>query len=242
MDDLRRKSSLTTRATCSLSETKAALLKCRFVLVLVLVVCLSVTTATHLHRPRPAMHNCHWPLAPHQLASSGGGQTDTCLPSDPIRSLSLPLIFLYFFVCLQLSGWVDAVLFVFSLEDESSFNAVSTYYHRMIHLRSNNDNIPVFLVGTQGQCSLFLPLFCVYFSFLTSSTFLLLFFTAEGISEVTPRVISESRARKLCSEMKRCTYYETCATNGLHVDDVFDDGKSIDLYWHTDQLRVAISK
>lgn len=95
---------------------------------------------------------------------------------------------------MQLSGWVDAVLFVFSLEDESSFNAVSTYYHRMIHLRSNNDNIPVFLVGTQ-----------------------------EGISEVTPRVISESRARKLCSEMKRCTYYETCATNGLHVDDVFDD-------------------
>lgn len=62
---------------------------------------------------------------------------------------------------------------------------------------------------------------------------------AEAISEATPRVVSESRARKLCNEMKRCTYYETCAANGLSVDDVFDDGKSIktvDLYWHTNQL------
>lgn len=150
---------------------------------------------------------------------------------NTIRSLSLalaltfrPILFLY----LQLSGWVDAVLFVFSVEDESSFNEVSTFYHRMIHLRSsNNDNIPLFLVGTQGG----------YFLFLFNFTYTKMLPFAEAISEATPRVVSESRARKLCNEMKRCTYYETCAANGLSVDDVFDDGKSAhDLYWHTNQL------
>lgn len=107
------------------------------------------------------------------VTTAGQTLVDTCLPSDYPVSLSLrslPLIpFLYFlsFCVLQLSGWVDAVLFVFSLEDESSFSAVSTYYHRMIHLRSN-DNIPVFLVGTQGESLLGFTLTLVITSFCVS--------------------------------------------------------------------------
>ncbi|KAJ6224532.1 hypothetical protein RDWZM_003077 [Blomia tropicalis] len=94
---------------------------------------------------------------------------------------------------MQLSCWVDAVLFVFSLENESSFNTIYNYYLKMFHLRPNYD-IPIFLIGTQ-----------------------------DAISETNPRVIDESRARKLCSELKHCTYYETCATYGLNVEKVFQD-------------------
>lgn len=46
--------------------------------------------------------------------------------------------------------WVDAVIFVFSLEDENSFNAVYYYYTRMANYRSTAE-IPMVLVGTQGK-------------------------------------------------------------------------------------------
>lgn len=47
----------------------------------------------------------------------------------------------------------------------------------------------------------------------------------DAISCTNPRVIDDTRARKLCSDLKRCTYYETCATYGLNVERVFQDGK-----------------
>lgn len=47
----------------------------------------------------------------------------------------------------------------------------------------------------------------------------------DAISSTNPRVIDDSRARKLSSDLKRCTYYETCATYGLNVERVFQDGK-----------------
>jgi hypothetical protein len=47
----------------------------------------------------------------------------------------------------------------------------------------------------------------------------------DAISESNPRVIHEDRARKLSNELKRCTYYETCATYGLNVERVFHDGE-----------------
>ena len=105
---------------------------------------------------------------------------------------------------------------MFSVDDESSFNAIYSYYSRMIHLRSNND-IPVFLVGTQGLLFEFISIFIIIDGVFGLST--------EAISETNPRIIDESRARKLCMEIKRCTYYETCATNGLRVEDVFSDGE-----------------
>ncbi|KAJ8969451.1 hypothetical protein NQ317_017100, partial [Molorchus minor] len=94
---------------------------------------------------------------------------------------------------LQFTAWVDAVIFVFSLENESSFNAIYNYYTKMSHYR-NTAEIPLILVGTQ-----------------------------DAISENNPRVIDDSRARKLASDLKRCTYYETCATYGLNVERVFQD-------------------
>eukprot|EP00070_Physeter_catodon_P046078 XP_028352972.1 arf-GAP with GTPase, ANK repeat and PH domain-containing protein 1 [Physeter catodon] len=45
----------------------------------------------------------------------------------------------------------------------------------------------------------------------------------DAISSTNPRVIDDARARKLSSDLKRCTYYETCATYGLNVERVFQD-------------------
>lgn len=52
---------------------------------------------------------------------------------------------------LQFAMWVDAVIFVFSLEDEISFQTVYHYYSRMANYR-NTSEIPLVLVGTQGEC------------------------------------------------------------------------------------------
>ena len=56
----------------------------------------------------------------------------------------------FFFFCSQFSTWVDAVIFVFSLENESSFNAIYHYYSKMNFFR-NTAEIPIILVGTQGK-------------------------------------------------------------------------------------------
>ena len=48
---------------------------------------------------------------------------------------------------------------------------------------------------------------------------------ADAINESNPRVIDDSRARKLANDLKRCAYYETCATYGLNVERVFQDGE-----------------
>uniref|UniRef100_U3F3R5 Arf-GAP with GTPase, ANK repeat and PH domain-containing protein 1 n=1 Tax=Callithrix jacchus TaxID=9483 RepID=U3F3R5_CALJA len=93
----------------------------------------------------------------------------------------------------QFAMWVDAVIFVFSLEDEISFQTVYHYYSRMANYR-NTGEIPLVLVGTQ-----------------------------DAISSTNPRVIDDARARKLSNDLKRCTYYETCATYGLNVERVFQD-------------------
>lgn len=42
----------------------------------------------------------------------------------------------------------------------------------------------------------------------------------------SPRVVGDARARALCADMKRCSYYETCATYGLNVDRVFQEGEA----------------
>lgn len=55
--------------------------------------------------------------------------------------------------------------------------------------------------------------------------FLFYFFHSDKISASNPRVIEDSRARALCTEMRRCLYYETCATYGLNVDRVFSEGE-----------------
>ncbi|XP_067880534.1 arf-GAP with GTPase, ANK repeat and PH domain-containing protein 1-like isoform X2 [Heterodontus francisci] len=93
----------------------------------------------------------------------------------------------------QFSTWVDAVIFVFSLENEKSFETIYNYYTRLVSYRSTAE-IAVMLVGSQ-----------------------------DAISATNPRVIDDARARKLCADLKRCMYYETCATYGLNVDRVFNE-------------------
>ncbi|XP_074835609.1 arf-GAP with GTPase, ANK repeat and PH domain-containing protein 2 isoform X3 [Carettochelys insculpta] len=93
----------------------------------------------------------------------------------------------------KFASWVDAVVFVFSLENEGSFQQVAQYYSLLSSYRSPSE-VAVALVGTQDK-----------------------------ISSTNPRVVEDLQARALCSEMKRCLYYETCATYGLNVDRVFNE-------------------
>lgn len=46
----------------------------------------------------------------------------------------------------------------------------------------------------------------------------------DKISSSNPRVIEDARARALCGDVRRCLYYETCATYGLNVERVFSEG------------------
>ena len=57
------------------------------------------------------------------------------------------IVFSSFFF--QFTSWVDAVIFVFSLENETSFNAIYNYYAKMAQYRNIQD-VPLILVGTQG--------------------------------------------------------------------------------------------
>uniref|UniRef100_A0A0N5B2K1 Centaurin-gamma-1A n=1 Tax=Strongyloides papillosus TaxID=174720 RepID=A0A0N5B2K1_STREA len=45
----------------------------------------------------------------------------------------------------------------------------------------------------------------------------------DTISSSSPRVVSEHEARSLAVKIKKCAYYETCATFGLNVENVFKD-------------------
>ncbi|XP_029906691.1 arf-GAP with GTPase, ANK repeat and PH domain-containing protein 1-like isoform X2 [Myripristis murdjan] len=93
----------------------------------------------------------------------------------------------------QFANWVDAVILVFSLENEASFQEVYRIYNQLGMHRPITE-IPFIVVGTQDK-----------------------------ISSTNPRVIDDARARQLCSDVRRCTYYETCATYGLNVNRVFTD-------------------
>ncbi|XP_077582526.1 arf-GAP with GTPase, ANK repeat and PH domain-containing protein 1-like [Stigmatopora nigra] len=93
----------------------------------------------------------------------------------------------------QFASWLDAVILVFSLENEASFQEVYKIYHQLAAHRPVME-IPFVVVGTQDK-----------------------------ISSNNPRVIDDARARQLCSDVRRCTYYETCATYGLNVNRVFTD-------------------
>lgn len=57
------------------------------------------------------------------------------------------------FLTFQFSQWVDAVMFVFSLENEASFNAVYNFYVKLSHY-SHIAELPLILVGTQGELRL----------------------------------------------------------------------------------------
>lgn len=124
---------------------------------------------------------------------------------------------------LQFASWVDAVILVFSLENEASFQEVYKIYHQLAACRPVSE-IPFIVVGTQGEphttCACDLK-FLQQWSFVA---FVICPFFLDKISSTNPRVIDDARARQLCSDVRRCTYYETCATYGLNVNRVFTDG------------------
>ncbi|NXS53298.1 AGAP2 protein, partial [Brachypteracias leptosomus] len=88
----------------------------------------------------------------------------------------------------QFASWADAIIFVFSLENESSFEEVMQMHALLSSYRATSE-VALALVGTQDK-----------------------------INSSNPRVIEDARAQALCGDMKRCLYYETCATYGLNVD------------------------
>ncbi|KAJ8412080.1 hypothetical protein AAFF_G00143470 [Aldrovandia affinis] len=93
----------------------------------------------------------------------------------------------------QFSSWVDAAILVFSLENETSFQEVYNHYSQLT-MHRNTAEVPFIVVGTQDK-----------------------------ISSSNPRVIEDARARQLCCDVRRCAYYETCATYGLNVNRVFTE-------------------
>uniref|UniRef100_A0A8C7ICT4 ArfGAP with GTPase domain, ankyrin repeat and PH domain 2 n=1 Tax=Oncorhynchus kisutch TaxID=8019 RepID=A0A8C7ICT4_ONCKI len=93
----------------------------------------------------------------------------------------------------QMASWVDGVILVFSLENEASFQEVYRNYSEL-GIHRNIAEIPFIVVGTQDK-----------------------------ITSTNPRVIEDAKARQLCSDVRRCTYYETCATYGLNVNRVFTE-------------------
>ncbi|XP_035244333.1 arf-GAP with GTPase, ANK repeat and PH domain-containing protein 2 isoform X2 [Anguilla anguilla] len=93
----------------------------------------------------------------------------------------------------QFSSWLDGAILVFSLENEPSFQEVYKSYSQLA-VHRNVAEVPLIVVGTQDK-----------------------------ISSTNPRVIEDARARQLCCDVRRCTYYETCATYGLNVNRVFTE-------------------
>lgn len=122
----------------------------------------------------------------------------------------------------QFASWADAVIFVFSLESESSFEEVTRLHALLSDLRGTGD-VALALVGTQGE---------------PGSTGRVpwgwgedgapsadpLTAPPDKISSSSPRAVEDARARALCGDARRCLYYETCATYGLNVDRVFTEG------------------
>ncbi|XP_051948180.1 arf-GAP with GTPase, ANK repeat and PH domain-containing protein 1-like isoform X3 [Xyrauchen texanus] len=93
----------------------------------------------------------------------------------------------------QFCNWLDGVILVFSLENEASFQDLYKNYSELSAHR-NIVEIPIIAVGTQDK-----------------------------ISSTNARVIEDKRVQQLCIDVRRCTYYETCATYGLNVDRVFNE-------------------
>ncbi|NXC78411.1 AGAP2 protein, partial [Anhinga anhinga] len=114
----------------------------------------------------------------------------------------------------KFASWADAVIFVFSLENESSFEEV-TQLHALLSGYRGASEVALALVGTQGELGTWeLP----HGDGDGDSPCLTPLLPPDKISSSNPRVIEDARAQALCGDMKRCLYYETCATYGLNVD------------------------
>jgi len=96
---------------------------------------------------------------------------------------------------LQFAHWLDAVLLVFSLDNELSFSDVYSNYACLCRFRDMRE-IPIVIVGTQ-----------------------------DAISERSPRAVDDYRIHQLAAELHNCSFHETCAMYGLNIERVFSDGR-----------------
>ena len=60
-------------------------------------------------------------------------------------------------------------------------------------------------------------------------------FSADALTQNSPRLIDDTKAKKLAADLKRCPYFETCAMYGLNVERVFQDGETL-FHFHLDLL------
>ncbi|XP_029192414.2 arf-GAP with GTPase, ANK repeat and PH domain-containing protein 1-like isoform X2 [Acropora millepora] len=95
---------------------------------------------------------------------------------------------------LQFTQWVDAVIFVFSLDDELSFSVLSGYFAKMAQYRKYISDVPVVLVSINDDPT---------------------HIEQSGLV-ATPRI------KKLITELKQCVYIEASAQTGENVDLVFN--------------------
>ncbi|XP_078377192.1 arf-GAP with GTPase, ANK repeat and PH domain-containing protein 1-like isoform X2 [Oculina patagonica] len=94
----------------------------------------------------------------------------------------------------QFTQWVEAVIFVFSLDDELSFSVLSGYYAKMAQYRKYISDIPVVLVAI-----------------------------TDGVSGVDQTgLVATNRIKKLITDLKQCVYMEASAMTGENVDRVFN--------------------
>ncbi|VDL93012.1 unnamed protein product [Schistocephalus solidus] len=107
----------------------------------------------------------------------------------------------------QFGRWIDGLVLVFSIESEESFQIACEYFERLDSFKDTSE-LPIILVGTQGKICL-----------------KSLYVHTDLTSEKNPRVIDDSQARHLAVDLHKCPYYETCATYGLNVERVFQDGE-----------------
>ncbi|XP_066921293.1 arf-GAP with GTPase, ANK repeat and PH domain-containing protein 1-like [Clytia hemisphaerica] len=105
----------------------------------------------------------------------------------------------YFF-----SLWADAVVLVFSLSDEHSFNVISSYYAKMITYRNENTNLlPCILVGIKDD------------SIINDNL-------SDGGGNHPG--VAETRVKKFISDHRKCPYFEVSLETGENVNEVFQTG------------------
>ncbi|NXP64608.1 AGAP2 protein, partial [Chloropsis cyanopogon] len=117
----------------------------------------------------------------------------------------------------QFASWADAVIFVFSLESESSFEEVTQLHALLCDLRGTSD-VALALVGTQGEPGTRGDAGDAVGLGAGRGTPSSPPDSPDKISSSSPRAVEDARARALCGDTRRCLYYETCATYGLNVD------------------------
>jgi len=93
----------------------------------------------------------------------------------------------------QFSLWVDAVLLVFNVADELSFNVISSYYAKMLQYRNDKEELPCILVAIKDVDR---------------------FDSNYG-------AVQESRIKKFISDHRNCPFYCVSLETGEKVDEAF---------------------